>query len=60
MFVDRNPRDQMALVTICVMNTKGQWWIQDFKNGGSTPTQMHSQALSDSWAQQCCISKENW
>ena len=27
-----------------------QWQIQDFKKGGSTATQMHSQALPDSWA----------
>ena len=29
-----------------------QWRIQDFKNGDSTTTQMHNQALPDSWAQQ--------
>ena len=37
------------------MNTKAfaiQWWTQDFKKRDSTPTQMHSQALPDSWAQQ--------
>ena len=26
-----------------------QWWIQDFKKGSSTATQMNSQALPDSW-----------
>ena len=25
--------------------TSSQWRIQDFEKGGSTPTQMHSQAL---------------
>ena len=29
-----------------------QWQIQGFEKGGSTPTQMHSQTLPDSYAQQ--------
>ena len=41
----------MLALSLELHGVQYQWRIQDFKKGGSTSTQMHSQGLPDSCAQ---------